>query len=249
MYAEVNHCKVYYERAGAGAPLLLLHGWGASSQTFRPLLLRLAEKRTVVALDFPGFGLSPVPPSAWGTEEYAEMVKSFLQKIGLGPVDVMAHSFGARVAILLAKKYPDAVKSLVLTGAAGVRIKRSVPLYKRVVSKIGRVAGYFGPPGGWIKQKLYAKIASADYLNAGKMRPILVKVVNEDLTGVLPFVSQPTLLAWGADDRETTLEAGRIMNAGIKNSSMKVIEGAGHYPFLDKPDQFYAAIKEFLGME
>jgi pimeloyl-ACP methyl ester carboxylesterase len=209
----------------------------------------MGASRTVYAPDFPGFGQSPKPRDVWGTEDYAEMVKAFMEKCGIASADILAHSFGARVALVLAKKHPATVEKLVLTGAAGLRIKKSVPFYKRAISKAGKAAGYFGPPGAWLKQKLYAKIASADYLNAGEMRPIFVKVVNEDLAGILGDINRPTLLVWGADDRDTTLEAGRMMNEGIKNSRMVVLEGAGHYAFLDQPERFYADIKEFLGLE
>ncbi|MBI3582052.1 MAG: alpha/beta hydrolase [Nitrospinae bacterium] len=249
MYANVSGCRVYYERAGAGRPLLFLHGWGSSSQSFKPLFLRAAANRTAIAPDFPGFGLSAPPPHAWGTKEYAEMTKLFLDQIGVASTDVLAHSFGARVALVLAREHPEKVGGLALTGAAGIRLKKSVPFYKRALSKIGKAAGVFGPPGVWIKNKIYSKIASADYLSAGAMRPVLVKVVNEDLSPILPEISHKTLLLWGADDSDTTLAAGRAMNSGLKNSSLSVIDGAGHYAFLDKPDEFYSAIKDFLGLK
>ncbi len=249
MYANVSGCRVYYERAGAGRPLLFLHGWGSSSQSFKPLFLRAAANRTVIAPDFPGFGLSAPPPDAWGTREYAEMTKLFLDQIGVASADVLAHSFGARVALVLAREHPETVGKLALTGAAGIRLKKSVPFYKRALSKIGKAAGVFGPPGVWIKNRLYSKIASADYLSAGAMRPVLVRVVNENLTPILQEITQQTLLIWGERDADVPLSAARIMFAEIKNSSLAVIPGAGHYAFVDRPDEFHSAIKDFLGLK
>jgi pimeloyl-ACP methyl ester carboxylesterase len=81
------------------------------------------------------------------------------------------------------------------------------------------------------------------------MRPVLVRVVNEDLTPILPEITQQTLLIWGERDADVPLSAARIMFAKIKNSSLAVIPGAGHYAFVDRPDEFHSAIKEFLGLE
>ncbi len=248
MYVNVSGCKVYYEQAGSGKPLLLLHGWGVSCQAFRPLFMRLAEYRDVRAIDFPGFGLSAPPPSAWGTPEYAEMLEALIGLWGIKAPDILAHSFGARVALQLAKKHPESAGSMVLTGAAGIRPKSNVPIWKQAVSRLGKTAGKFGPPGAWLKEKLYAKIASADYRNAGAMRPILVKVVNEDMRPILPDIHHRILLLWGEKDMDTRLEAGRIMNAGLDNSALVVMEGCGHYAFMDKPDEFYSHLKQFWAL-
>jgi len=245
MYENVMGCRVYYEQAGSGKPLLLLHGWGVSGQVFRPLFLRLAAHRQVRVVDFPGFGLSGPPPGVWGTEEYAALVHALIAAWGIKAPDLLAHSFGARVALRLAKAHPECAGSIVLTGAAGVRLKNNVPHAKRMLSRLGKAAGKFGPPGAWLKEKLYAKIASADYLNAGPMRPVLVKVVNEDLTPILPDIGHRILLLWGEKDGDTRLEAGRIMNAALKNSSLAVMEGCGHYAFLDRPDEFYSHLQKF----
>ncbi|MBI5178823.1 MAG: alpha/beta hydrolase [Nitrospinae bacterium] len=245
MYQDARGCKVYFEQAGSGSPVLLLHGWGVSSEAFRPLFMRLAAHRAVRAIDFPGFGLSEPPPGVWGTEEYAEMVKELLDAWNLPTVDILAHSFGARVALRLAAAHPKRVGRLALTGAAGIRLRGNVPFTKKCISNLGKFAGFFGPPGAWLKSKLYATIASADYLNAGTMRPILVKTVNEDLRPILPDIAHQTLLLWGANDQDTKPEAGRIMREGLKNSRLVMMEGAGHYPFLDKPDEFWEQLKVF----
>ncbi len=96
---------------------------------------------------------------------------------------------------------------------------------------ISRVSGRFG---------------SRDYLAAGPMRPTLVKVVNEDLTPLLPGVQAPTLILWGDRDREIPRTAMEIMAARIPNARLVVFEGAGHFPFLDVPERFCGALMEFL---
>ncbi len=246
MWVHAGGQKVYYEQAGNGEPMLLLHGWGTSSESFRPLFMRLARQCEVRAIDFPGFGQTEKPEAVWGTEEYAELVKTILDAWGLKKIDIIGHSFGARVALRLAHRHPEYVNTLVLTGAAGIRIQTPVPLFRKLLVKAGKLFGNLGAPGQMLKEAIYKKIGSADYLAAGAMRPIFVKVVNEDMRDILPAVTRPVHLIWGENDRDTTLEAAKIMHAGLKYSTLDVIPGAGHYPFLDKPEEFYCLLEKAL---
>jgi len=249
MYSNISRGKVYYQEAGSGRPLLFLHGWGVTSEVFRELFLHLAKDRLVRIIDFPGFGESPIPASIWGTKEYADMVAELLDEWGWSGVDILAHSFGARVAFRLAEKKPELVGKLLLTGAAGIRRKTAVPFFKRAISKTGKVVGAFGPIGRWLKGKLYSLIGSADYLSAGKMRAILVKVVNEDLSNVIADIKHDTLLLWGEKDDATPLEDGEKINSLLENSKIEVIPNAGHYAFLDNPKLFLEKLKPFYGID
>jgi len=246
MYVNLNGQKLYYEQAGTGKPVLLLHGWGVSGEVFKPLFFRLARSRQVRVMDFPGFGLSEPPPSDWGTSEYAALVKAFLDNWGCGPVDILAHSFGARVALRLSHGNADNVKRLILAGAAGIRSEKKIPPGKRLLQNIAKTAGKFGSPGVWLKTKIYGFIGSADYASAGKMRPVFVRVVNENLEPLLPKIFCETLLIWGEKDTETLLEDGRKMKAGLPNSRLEIIKDAGHYSFIDAPEVFCGLVETFL---
>lgn len=248
MYEDVGGQRIYYRRAGKGEPVLILHGWGVTGDLYSPLFLRIAAHRDARVIDFPGFGQSDMPRETWGTEEYAEMTHQLLTVWGWQGVDVVAHSFGARVALRLAHRHPESVRTLALTGAAGIRISRPVPLRTKVLQKLGRAAGALGAPGAWLKERVYKKIGSADYLSAGPLRPILVKVVNEDLRDILPGIPHRTALIWGENDRDTTLEAARVLQAGLKNATLDVIPGAGHYAFLDQPEVFFAHLSKSLNI-
>jgi len=250
MFIEVSGCRVYFEEAGKGEPLLLLHGWGVSSETLKPLFYHLAKRRHVRVIDFPGFGLSNAPPSGggevWGTSEYAEMLHSILDSWGWKGADVLAHSFGCRVVIRLIAGRKGYFKRLLLTGAPGIRLKGSVPLYKKILSLAGKMFASFGPPGRWVRGRIYAKIGSADYIAAGEMRGILVKVVNEDLSPLLAEVENETLLVWGEADTATPLEIGKKMEALMPNATLNVIPGAGHYSFAEKPETFFSIADRFF---
>ncbi|MEE8484294.1 MAG: alpha/beta hydrolase, partial [Nitrospinota bacterium] len=129
---------------------------------------------------------------------------------------------------------------------AGIRTGKNVPPLKTALAKLAKAVSFVPIIGGAVKEAIYGKIGSADYLAAGDMRPILVRVVNEDLEPLLNDIKNETLLIWGDGDTATPLEAGRKINAGIPNSRLEIIEGAGHYAFADRPEEFYGLLEDFL---
>lgn len=91
------------------------------------------------------------------------------------------------------------------------------------------------------------KMGSADYNAASPiMRQSLVLAVNEDLTSLLPKISAPTLLIWGDKDTATPLSDGQLMEKSIPDAGLVVLEGAGHFSFLEQPYVFQQVIKSFL---
>ncbi len=236
---------------GHGNPLVYLHGWGCDRAIFTSLQEALQDLGKHVLIDFPGFGSSSFPPSAWGTVEYMECLHRFLDKKQTIPCVFICHSFGGRVALRFAEKFSHQIKGLILISSAG--IKKKVPLKKklRVIStrSLARLCSKIipGTIGQRIKQTLYNKIASSDYKNAGKLRPILVKIVNEDLSDLLPGITVPTLIINGSEDVDTPPEMGRRMAELIPNATFVELPGFGHLDILNRGrHQLEHQIRQFL---
>ena len=236
---------------GTGVPWLFLHGWGVDSSTFLPLMETLNGQGRLIAPDFPGFGQSGFPPEVWGTHEYAVLVCELLDHLAAGPCIVVGHSFGGRVAVRLAHEWPDRVRGIVLIAPAG--LKRAIPFRRKL--QVGTIRGLArlaekmlpGPAGQAIKQSLFSRIASRDYLQAGALRPIFVNVVNEDLAPLLPTIQKPVLLVWGEDDLETPLDFGRRMQALLPNARLVVLPGFDHYTILTRGrHQVAHLIRQFI---
>ena len=246
----INGLETYFTEAGRGDPVLLLHGWGASSQSLAPLCGALADSFRVLAPDLPGFGWSQAPPVAWGSADYAGHVGRLMQETGLAGAALVGHSFGGRVAITPAPKQPALVSRLVRVASAGIRPRRRAGYYVRVGGvKLARwvfsLPGW-GATGRRMLSKMSDRFGSRDYRAAGKMRPTLVKVVNEDLAPLLPAVRAPTLILWGDRDQEVPRSAMEITAARIPHARLIVFEGAGHFPFLDMREKFCRTVEEFL---
>jgi pimeloyl-ACP methyl ester carboxylesterase len=232
---------------GSGEPVVVLHGWGGRVESMAPVIHCLAASRRVLALDLPGFGEAPAPTSAWGTSDYATFVRDVLASAGVAHADFVGHSFGAKTSLHLAAT-SGCVRRLVLAGSSGLRTPPSFKArVKRGVSRAGRGAKRLGPPGRALSAAIYRRIASDDYRNAGPLRPTFVKVVNEDLAGLLPEVSVPTLLVWGTEDDAVPVAHARAMEKAIPDAGLVLFEGAGHFAYLDEADRFCRVVRHFLG--
>lgn len=250
MQTVIDGRQIHYERSGQGRPVLLLHGWGANTQVMKPIADYLSSiGREAVSLDFPGFGDSPEPPEPWGVDEYAQLVRRFMEEQEIVGADVLAHSYGGRVAILLSSQDPALFSKLVLVDAAGIRPKRSVGYYVRVYSyklgkKLQKIPWLDRLLGLSEKQK---NAGSEDYRAAsGVMRATLVKSVNLDLGPQLKQIKNETLLVWGEDDTATPVYMAQRMEREIPNAGLALIPNAGHFSFLDQYARFCSIIKVVL---
>ncbi len=253
MLIRINGLETFYQLEGQGDPVVLLHGWGASSQSLAGVAACLAPIYRVLSVDLPGFGWSQAPPAAWGVADYAEHVRRLLDEVRIARAALLGHSFGGRIAVRLASSHPERVGRLILVASAGVRPRRGPRYYLRVgIAKALRrlmvLPGLEGV-GSRLLSRWQAKVGSRDYLAAGRLRPTLVKVVNEDLTPALGLIQAPTLLMWGDRDQEVRRPAMEIMAARIPGARLRVWAGAGHFPFQDAPETFCQAVREFLQAE
>lgn len=233
--------------AGAGHPVVVLHGWGGRIESMTPVLTCLAPAFRIVAVDLPGFGESPVPPPEWGTSDYAVHVCEILDELEIEQAHFVGHSFGARTSLFIAATEPAYVDRLIVQAPSGIR---SAPSFKarlkKTLARGARVAGHLGPAGRRLKQSIYESVASRDYQEAGPLRPVLVRVVNEDLSPTLASIEASTLLIWGSEDDAVPVTQGRRMEELIPDAGLIVFEGAGHFAYLEEPDRFCRITRHFL---
>ena len=230
-------------------PIVILHGWGAHIEAVGPILAALDGASDVIALDLPGFGDSDPPDRAWDTDAYARFMIHFLDELAVDRAHLIGHSHGGRVSIALAADDPERVGRLLLVDSAGIPPKRGWRYRRRVaVAKLGRLVGKIGgPPGRRLQERMRARVASRDYLEASEaMRGTFRAVVAADLTDRLSRIRASTLLVWGDGDDDTPLWMGKRMEELIPDAGLVVLEGAGHYSYADSPGQFRAVARRFL---
>lgn len=171
--------------------------------------------------------------------DYAEWLKKFILAAGLKKPHIIAHSFGARVAIKLLSKNPDFCEKLIITGGAGL-VKPRSPQYIRRVKRYRFIKKIF---------PRYAEkhFGSEEYK---KLSPVMKesykKIVNEDLKDFAAKIQNETLLIYGNADTVTPAnEEGETFARLIKNSKLILTEG-GHFTFSEHPQAFNNIISQFL---
>lgn len=249
MKTIVNNLAVEYTDEGRGPILLLLHGWKQDLHTFDALAGAFLPVHRVIRVDFPGFGGTEPPKEPWGVNEYGRFVQALCQKLGLAPDVLIGHSFGGRIALKSVAKRYLAPKKLILIGSAGFSNYKSLRnrLFQ-LAAKAGKAALLVFPASFREKsrRRLYRSAGSTDYLDAGVLKETFVKVTREDLGPHAANVEVPTLLIWGGADAETPLSYGIRLRDLIRSSRLEVIEGAGHFVYIEKPKEVAALIKAFL---
>ena len=250
MRIEIGGISINYECIGSGAPVLLLHGWGADIAAMMPIANEVARLgKMAVCVDFPGFGKRDLPPAAWGVREYADTTKALIDKLGIRGCDLVCHSFGGRVTIMLAAEDETLFKRLVLVDAAGIRPKRTIKYYIKTYSyKLAKRLARIKLVNKAFRLDAKIKSAGSDEYKSlsGVMRETFVKVVNLDLTDKLDKIKNETLLIWGENDTATPLYMGRLMEKKIERAGLAVIENAGHFSYADDYPRFCSILDIML---
>lgn len=238
MELNIDGVSIFYKRYfGSGPVILLLHGWGVNSDIFDGVFGFFESLGlNVISLDFPGFGKSGEPSEGWGIYDYAETINKFITELSLDKVILLGHSFGGRVALILASEYSYAEK-LILVSAAGLKPKISLAKKFAVIKyKIAKRRG-----------KDVSNFGSEDYKAlSGEMKNVFVRVINEHLDSKLSDINCPTLIVWGENDLQTPLYMAKKLHKNIKGSELKILSGCNHFSFLERPQQFNIIIDNFI---
>lgn len=239
--------KVFYKVQGEGPDLLLLHGWGCTGDIFASFVPALSATHRVISIDFPGFGGSEEPEGVWGVEDYTRMLEAFCDSLSIVRPSIVCHSFGGRVSILFATRRE--VSRMIFCGAAGIKPKRPLKYYIKVYSyKLSKWFLLKVLHNQAAFEKMRSGRGSADYNSASpKMKAILSKVVNEDLSALLPSIKAPVLLFWGENDTATPIADAKKMEKMIPDAGLVVVPGGTHFSFLEAPGLFLSVAQNFLG--
>ncbi|GAA2127604.1 alpha/beta fold hydrolase [Nocardioides bigeumensis] len=255
---DVDGRRMSYRRAGAGDPLVLLHGGWSDSRAWSHQLGSLSDDFDVLAFDVPGCGGSDDPPGPVPFAWYADAVADLIDTLDLGPVHLGGLSFGAGLALAFAQRYPAKVRSLVLAGAyagwAG-----SLPA-DEVAARLTRLRGELArPPSEWADAYL-AEFFHTDpgpeptelfrtmlhsVRPAGTL-PMIEAFAAADLRPGLAGLDRPTLLMVGEHDVRAPLPVARAIHAALPDSRLVVVPGVGHDVHVEAPGFFEREVRAFL---
>lgn len=233
---------------------VFLHGWGGNSASFEPLWsalsLRNANFSTLLALDLPGFGKTPPPPTPWDITEYASCVVKYLDAEGIETADLICHSFGGRITTKLLVMHPQRFRKVVYIAPAGILH------HEPKISTAGKIAKVVKPimqlPGlktlfPAVQRFGYRLIGSHDYLKtSGVMRETFKKVIAEDTAPLLAAITHPVEIFWGRNDGYVPVADGSIMKKTLPHADLTIFEDGKHGIHLTHASQIAEKIDHFL---
>lgn len=238
MFKKIKNIKINYKQYGEGKDIILLHGWGQNISMMEPLGNELQATHRITIIDLPGFGLSEEPLDAYSVSDYVTVVHELLEELEIKKPILMGHSFGGRITICYASKYD--VDKIVLFGSPCVR--HEVTSKKQKAFKIIKKVKVFNP----ILNTLKKHMGSVDYRNASpRMRDVLVKTVNEDLSCYAKKIKCPALLIWGENDEAVPVSEAKELDELLENSALIILPGT-HYCYLENLGQVVKILENFI---
>jgi pimeloyl-ACP methyl ester carboxylesterase len=257
--------SVALDRTGDGPPLVLVHGVGTNRAVWRRATPHLAAGRLVVAPDLPGFGESPPPPLGYDLTEVARLVANGLRTELEEPFDLLGHSLGGAVAVVLAARHPGLVRGLVLSAPAGFRprpesVARAAGALAGPVLALRRVLGVPTASSGLARRLLLAAaVADGASLDPAAARELyrasesatalgaaVTSVAAANLELELTSVTAPIALIWGERDRVMPVATIERIAAVREPRAIVRIAGVGHVAQVERPREFAAAVREAL---
>lgn len=258
-WVRVHGVRVHWVRGGHGPPIVLVHGFPETWATWRPVMSRLAQDHTVVAVDLRGVGCSSLEPDGYDTDSLADDLSELTSRLGLSGAAVVGHDMGAMTAYAWARARPGQVTRLVLTGAGlpGLGLEEGAPPHVAAFAADptaverdfaddprGFLTRFVGDPAVTSSGALDAALRA--YSPPGRMAAALRQyqalprdaAVNRDRTG--PF---PPSLALDGGASGLTLASLRRAGAPVVGLA---IPGAGHYTQVDAPEAYAAAVEAFV---
>jgi pimeloyl-ACP methyl ester carboxylesterase len=244
----------HFLEGGHGATVILLHGFGGSSDGWRGTATALASQYRVLVPDQIGFGGSDKPPIDYSLTTLTDFLEEFMTTLGVERATLIGHSMGARVATLFTLAHPDRVDRLVLVSGSGFAPNMDPAVLRALnfntVAGARRLLSLL-----YYDDAAHVTDAAARQLFGDRMRSgagYTLSRIQESFQRGEGFVDDmspikvPTLIIWGRDDEINSAATAARTQAQIAGSRVVLLERCGHLPMAEAPDKLLAAIKEFL---
>jgi pimeloyl-ACP methyl ester carboxylesterase len=267
-FADIDGVRIHYQEKGTGTPLVLIHGYTASTYSWKEVFEPLSKNFRVIAIDLKGFGFSGKPDGDYTRRAQAVLVAHLLQHLNIDKAWVCGNSMGGEVALNLALANPQLVAGLVLIDSAGVEVPGGgslAPSYL-LIPGIGRILIAFSLTSDrlvrqGLEKSFYDDSKVTDERVATYYRPLqtrggqLAALRARTQFSLFPVeesldqINVPTLILWGAQDALIPLAAGTKMNKLIRTSKLVVFDNCGHLPQEEIPERTVDELVNFVGAQ
>jgi len=271
-YRTIHGYRSAFRMAGKGRAILLIHGIGDSSDTWRDIMPGLARNYRVIAPDLLGHGASDKPRTDYSLPSYANGMRDLLGVRGIEQVTLVGHSLGGAVAMQFAYQFPERVERLVLVGTGG--ISRGVTPLLRAATLPGAELALMALRLPTMRTQLGFAIKALQFLDVDLAvdAPDVLRVVDalpdgtsrnafiRTLRAVVDWKGQvgtmldrcylaqgmPTMLLWGGRDQVVPSTHAGLGHVAMPGSRLEIFEHAGHFPFRTDPQRFENVLRDFI---
>jgi pimeloyl-ACP methyl ester carboxylesterase len=236
-YVQLGGVRTWYDDYGSGDPLVLMHGGLVDARWFEPNLVPLAERFHVYTPERRGHGHTPDAPGPITYQLMADDTIAFLEAVVGEPADLVGHSQGAFVAMLVAMQRPELVKRLVMISSGFSKQGEAVPDAEWDVEAITQ---YLGPAYGEVSPdgEEHFKVVATKIGEMSAREPYLE-------ASELAKVTQRTLVMFADDDLDTLTHAVEMYDA-LPNAEFAVVPGTSHFLTQEKPHLVNQLLLDFL---
>lgn len=260
-FVQVGEGKVHYRDEGKGKVIILIHGFGASLDTWDGWAKELSKQYRVIRFDLPPFGFTgPVQKAPMNAVEYVKFLESFTKALGLERFVLAGNSLGGYVSWNYAVAHPEQVEQLVLVDAAGYPHKVPVAIKLMQMPVIGPMTDHLSPKF-MVSKSLKEVYGDPSLLSDDKIqryhdmirhegnRPAIRALAGELAkrnADAVKKVSCPTLILWGKKDTWIPPEHAELFHRDIKGSRLVWFDGQGHVPMEEAPELTLKPVLDFL---
>jgi pimeloyl-ACP methyl ester carboxylesterase len=261
--------RLWVEEQGQGEPVLMIHGLGASTYTWRYLQPDLARTHRIITVDLKGAGKSDKPlDEAYGILDQAAVLKTLVARKSLSNLTIVGHSLGGGVALALAldlnRTNPGTLQRLVLISSVAYRQRLSIADLLKTDS-VGKAVEFVVPPEIMVFGGLYASYHDPRKISLSSIRAYALplhepagryalakmaeQIVPPNLQSLISryrTIQQPTLMIWCAEDEVVPLSVGRRLSQQLTHGHLEVLKGCGHAPQEEVPQQTLSLMQAFL---
>jgi pimeloyl-ACP methyl ester carboxylesterase len=254
--ALISQRGLSYRRAGAGTPLVLVHGYLGGSAQWQAEIARFSDRFDVIAPDLPGYAGSAGLPPAERIAAFGAAVVELLDELGLGRIILLGHSMGGMIVQEMAATHPDRIARLILygTGPLGAMPDRFEPLdisrervrSDGVAQTIRRIGATWFRDGAAARGFETVAELGAQATEAAALAG-LDAMSHWDGRGALSRLTMPALVLWGDGDRSYRWPQVETLWQGLPDAVLAVVPGTAHAVHLEKPGLFHALVEDFVG--
>lgn len=258
-HVELGGSSIHYREGGKGPPVLLVHGWIESSWCWLRIWKDVAREHRAFALDLVGFGQSTPPEGThpFDVHSNAEVVERFLEERVRTPAHIVGHSMGGMIALILATRRPELIRSLTLMSApidgpnAVARLLQLVglPVVRDSTFRLLRSRGV----ARFLSNYFVYKTDVPDHMieDAMRMTPEALfgsarSILSTNLAPLLSKVRVPSLVLFGDKDRVVDIGQGALAADRIRDAEFRILRNCGHCPQIEEPYQVGQALNEFF---